>query len=164
MADHPIQPSNSLTVWVFGGMTLVVCSLIALSLPCQKVHQRASDYAQAVPIHPAVIEQREIEQREIEQREYEKNTIERDLVAHSIAAATLHERHPTKAAGLGFSSNSLTEGILIPITRMPFPLAAVHAFHRFALPIATSIFLVTFGIWSLTSVENRALSIVEPST
>lgn len=153
MADHPVQPSNSLFFLVFGGMMLVGGALLALSSLCQKGHQRASDFAHAVPIHPLVVDQ----------RESEAITEESELVSRSLAAATINERHPTRSAGLGLSTTSLTEGILVPLTRNPIPLAAVHAFHRFALPIATSVFLVTFGIWSLTSVENRALSIVEPS-
>ena len=155
MADHPTQPSNSLTVWVFGGMTLFAGSLTALSSTCQQGYQRGSDFAQAVPIHPSVIEQRTILAKKRESK----------IAAQSLATATIiSERHPTRTAGLGLSPISLAEGVLVPLTRIPFPLAAVHAFHRFALPIATSVFLVTFGIWSLTSIENRALSIVEPST
>jgi hypothetical protein len=154
MADQLIQPSNSRTILLLGGMMLIAGLLLARSSHCQKGFQRASDFAQAVPIHPSLIEQREAE----------ANKRKSENASQSLAAATITDRHPTRTAGLGLSPTSLTEGVFAPLTRIPFPLAAVHAFHRFALPIATSVFLVTFGIWCLTSVENRALSIVEPTS
>lgn len=153
MADHPIQPSNSLSVWCVGLISLVAGSVIAFNHPYQKGGHTASDFAQAVPIHPAVIEQRRNDRKnqELEQASQRSTPIK------------ISEQHPAKIAGLGLHSITLTERFLVPLSRFTIPLAAVHAFHRFALPIATSIFLVTFGIWSLTSVENRALSIVEPT-
>jgi hypothetical protein len=36
-------------------------------------------------------------------------------------------------------------------------LAAAHAWHRLALPIAVASFYTSFGVWLLISVENRAL-------
>ncbi|MBM3966843.1 MAG: hypothetical protein FJ308_17525 [Planctomycetes bacterium] len=151
MSDHPILPLNSPTVWTVGGIILIAGGLFALGLPCQNGYHRASDFAQAVPIHSKVIEQRVIASKKREL----------DLAAQALEPSVFLERHPTRTAGLGISRRLLTQGPINPVTWIPFQLAAVHAFHRFALPIATSVFLITFGIWSLTSVENRALSISE---
>lgn len=151
MADHPIQPLKSHAVWIVGGMILIAGGFFALGIPCQNGYQRASDFAQAVPIHSKVIEQRVNASKKRES----------ELAARALDSGTFIDRHPTRMAGLGISPRLLTQGPIHPVKWVPFQLAAVHAFHRFALPIATSVFLITFGIWSLTSVENRALSIVE---
>jgi len=153
MADHIIPPSNSLSIWCIGVISLVAGSVIAFGNPRQKGGHTASDFAQAVPIHPAVIEQRKNDRK--------KQELERASQRSTPIKISLQQ--PAKIAGFGIYSITLTETFLAPLSRFTLPLAAVHAFHRFALPIATSMFLVTFGIWSLTSVENRALSIVEPT-
>lgn len=36
--------------------------------------------------------------------------------------------------------------------------APIHPWYRYALPISTAVFLLTFGIWSLQSQANHAIS------
>ena len=36
--------------------------------------------------------------------------------------------------------------------------ASTHPWYRYALPIATAVFLLTFGLWSLQSQANHAIS------
>ena len=52
---------------------------------------------------------------------------------------------------------SSTAVFIPPSSDTPLAFESIHKWHRMALPIAVSCFIVTFGCWLLIAVPNRGI-------